>query len=768
MTRPTAAAAEAEPATAEITVCYVDPEPTATEVPTALERASDRLVVESVASKDAALARLESAAVDCLVCRSAGDDVGDDTLLASARAEWPTLPIFLVVDTFDEADASAALEAGATGCVSVPTAEHGTRLAIRIERAVDAATERRDLEAAAVRFRALTENASFAVITAGDDGTIRYANDAVESLFGYANDDLVGDRISTLVPAKYRNSHRDTIAHYLRTGEQTLDWNWAELDALHADGHEVPVGVSFGEAAVSGEHFFTAVIRDLSDRRRLEREREATLERIGDAFVSIDPDWAFTYVNDQAVELLDRPREELLGQSLGTAFEAVAGTEFERELEHAFAEQTTVSFTQYFAALERWFEVRAYPSADGLSIFFTDVTDRVRAEAELEASITALQALYDISTRADASLDEKVPELLELGCESLDLSYGFLTRIDLDERTQTVVESRGDHPLLQRGESCPLAEAYCRKTIKTHELVTVGNAPDEGWTDDPAYDLFELGSYVGAKVTVDGSIWGTLCFASSEPREDDGFSEAERTLVKLMAKWVSYETERQQSHETLERQNERLQEFTSVVSHDLRNPLNVAQGSLDLALEGDDTGLEACEEALERMEQLIDELLSLAEQGATTADLEPVALRDLATKAWSMVDTGDATLAFDGAGRIRADPERLQQLLENCFRNALDHGVPAGGTSADLTVTVGDCEGGFYVADTGRGIPAEERESVFDIGFTTAEEGTGFGLGIVKRVAEAHDWDLRATDSDSGGARFEITGVDTPRPAGSR
>ncbi len=767
MTGPTAAAAEAGPAADGIVVCYVDPEPSATAIPAALERASDRLAVEPVASEAAALARLESTAVDCLVCRATGDGVGDDPLLARIRAEWPSLPVFLVADAFDEADASAALEAGATGCVPVSTAEHGTRLAMRIERAVDAAAERRDLEAATARFRALTENASFAVITADDDGRIRYANDAVESLFGYAAADLVGERISTLVPAKYRNSHRDTIARYLRTGERTLDWNWAELDALHVDGHEVPVGVSFGEAAVDGEHLFTAVIRDLTDRKRLERQREATLERIADAFVSIDADWEYTYVNEQAVDLLQRPREDLLGEPLGTAFEAVAGTEFERELERAFTEQTTVSFTRYFAAPERWFEVRAYPSEDGLSIFFTDVTDRIRAEEELEASVTALQALYDISTRPDASLDEKVPELLELGCESLDLPYGFLTRIDPDEQTQTVVESRGDHPLLQRGESCPLAEAYCRKTIKTHDLVTVGNAPEEGWTDDPAYDLFELGSYVGAKVTVDGAIWGTLCFASSEPREDEGFSEAERTLVKLMAKWVSYETEREQSRETLERQNDRLQEFTSVVSHDLRNPLNVAQGSLELAREGDDSGLEACEEALERMERLIEDLLSLAEQGATTADLEPVALGDLATKAWSMVDTGEAALAFDGAGRIRADPERLQQLLENLFRNAIDHGVPDGGTSADLTVTVGDCEGGFYVADTGRGIPAEERDEVFDVGFTTAQAGTGFGLGIVKRVADAHGWDLAVTDSETDGARFEVTGVDEPRSDGS-
>lgn len=761
MTRPTAVPTGADATTDDSTVAYVGGTPAAAEIPRALERASDRLAVESVADEDAALERVRARRLDCLVSRTAAVD--SRSLLERVRKLDPELPVFLIADDWEEDAASAALEAGATGCVSESAAAHGERLATRIERAVDRVAERRDLEGAMARFRAFTENASFGVITASDDGTIRYANDAIESLLGYEPDELVGERLTTLIPPRYQDSHREAIARYLQTGDKGFDWDWVELAGRHADGHEIPLGISFGETEVDGEHLFTAVIRDVSDRKRLEREREATLERIGDAFVSIDADWKYTYVNEQAVDLLQHPREELLGAPFQTAFETVSGTEIERQLERAFAEQTTVSFTEYFAALESWFEVRAYPSEDGLSIFFTDVTDRIRAEEELESNVTALQALYDISTKPDTSLDAKLPELLELGCESLGLAYGFLTRINLDDRTQTIVESRSDHPLLQSGESCPLSEAYCRKTIKTHELVTVANAPDEGWVGDPAYELFELGSYVGAKVTVDGTIWGTLCFASSEPREGDGFTEAERTLVKLMAKWVSYETERERSRETLEDQNDRLQEFTSVVSHDLRNPLNVAQGSLELVQEGDHSRLEACDEALERMEQLIEELLSLAEQGATTADLEPASVRDCATKAWSMVDTGDAALDLEGECWVRADPDRLQQLLENLFRNALDHGIPEDGTSADLTVTVGDCEGGFYVADTGRGIPEDERDEVFDIGFTTAEDGTGFGLGIVTRVAEAHDWALEATTAEAGGARFELTGVARPR-----
>jgi signal transduction histidine kinase len=79
-----------------------------------------------------------------------------------------------------------------------------------------------------------------------------------------------------------------------------------------------------------------------------------------------------------------------------------------------------------------------------------------------------------------------------------------------------------------------------------------------------------------------------------------------------------------------------------------------------------------------------------------------------------------------------------------------------------VTVTVGDLDGGFYVADDGPGIPPDERDDIFDAGYSTSVEGTGFGLNIVQRIADAHDWSVDVTESQSGGARFEITGVDRP------
>ncbi|MFB6152242.1 MAG: sensor histidine kinase, partial [Haloarculaceae archaeon] len=133
-----------------------------------------------------------------------------------------------------------------------------------------------------------------------------------------------------------------------------------------------------------------------------------------------------------------------------------------------------------------------------------------------------------------------------------------------------------------------------------------------------------------------------------------------------------------------------------------------------------------------------------------------VSIQDVATDAWATATDEAASLEFDQEFYFEADEDRLRQLLENLFRNAVVHGRP------DVTVRIGPMEGwpGFYVADDGPGIPEDERETVFESGYTTAEEGTGFGLAIVEVIAEAHGWDVRVTESEDGGARFEFVGVE--------
>ena len=275
--------------------------------------------------------------------------------------------------------------------------------------------------------------------------------------------------------------------------------------------------------------------------------------------------------------------------------------------------------------------------------------------------------------------------------------------------------------------------------------------------------------------------------------------------------------ERKRRERALERKNERLEQFVSIVSHDLRNPLNVASSRLTLARDDcDSEHLEYVASAHDRIGTIIEDTLTLARQGDSVDEMGVVDLPTVARRWWESVQTADADLAIATELTIRADADRLRHVIENLYRNAVEHGstsprshapedaVEHGSTSrqppADdavehgstspgsqapqdavehdgesVTITVGAVEGGegngdsegggdgdapagFFVADDGAGFPAD-RDDLFEPGVSTEPDGTGFGLAIVRDLAEAHGWDVTATESETGGARVEITGV---------
>jgi PAS domain S-box-containing protein len=262
-----------------------------------------------------------------------------------------------------------------------------------------------------------------------------------------------------------------------------------------------------------------------------------------------------------------------------------------------------------------------------------------------------------------------------------------------------------------------------------------------------------------------------------------------------VARDVTSEVERKRE---LERQNDRLERFASFVSHDLRNPLMLAQNATRSALErydGDEDLLDA-DDSLDRMSRLIEDVLALVREGQTVENPDPVRVESAVQTAWNAFETDAATVELDDdLPMIRSDEDRLVRVFENCFRNAVEHGstsprsqahedaVEHGSTSphsharedavehgaagdpstgeSGVTIRVGPLEDGFYVEDDGPGIPEPEREDVFDRGYTTAEDGTGFGLNIVKSIADAHGWSVEACEGEEGGARFEITDVET-------
>lgn len=242
----------------------------------------------------------------------------------------------------------------------------------------------------------------------------------------------------------------------------------------------------------------------------------------------------------------------------------------------------------------------------------------------------------------------------------------------------------------------------------------------------------------------DGSeFWGEVALKRTMIGEED----------RLVA-FVRDISDRKQYERELADQNERLEEFAGIVSHDLRNPLNKASLRLELAREEcDSEHLDAVETMHQRMESLIENLLGLAKAGKSNLDTQAVSLQSLVQECWQSVKTETATLKLETATTIQANKPRFRQVVENLLQNAVMHG------GEGVTVTVGTLQNGFFVEDDGPGIPAERRDDVFDAGYSSHQEGTGFGLKVVKQIVDAHGWEISVTSGDAGGARFEITDV---------
>lgn len=520
----------------------------------------------------------------------------------------------------------------------------------------------------------------------------------------------------------------------------------------------------------------------------------AALDTFDDPFFVVDDDWRFVYVNDQARSFLaqSRGREltagEIEGLHLREVIPEAVGIPFYERYHEAMETGEAVTAEEYYEPLNSWFEVRAYPSETGLSVYLRDVTERHRRGEPIQERERVLREMYEVTADTERSFTEQVDALLEIGCDVLKTEFATLSRIRGDDYEFEIV--RTPDGSIQPGDEVPLSATNCERTAATERTLVladvVRDAPD--LAEKAGYTEWGIACYLGAPVIVDGEVYGTFCFYDREPRAEE-FSEWEVTLVDMVSQWLSYELTHQRTQEQLKRKNAQLEEFASLVSHNLRNPLNILDGWLELAQQsGEADHFDRCYRAIDRMDVLINELLALARAGERITDLQTVELADLVEESWQTVSTANATLAVETEQTIRADVNGLRQLFENLFRNGMEHGTTASRARSDdafhessngrsgfgdqtenrtdrVSFTVGDLDDGFYVEDDGPGIPPEERERVFEVGYSTAQGGTGFGLSIVRQIADAHGWDVAVVDGRDGGARFEFTRIERIHPA---
>ncbi|MFB6201836.1 MAG: PAS domain S-box protein [Halorhabdus sp.] len=481
-------------------------------------------------------------------------------------------------------------------------------------------------------------------------------------------------------------------------------------------------------------------IENAVERTRAKRERERA-ERQFEAIFSdpdrlqgvLDADGRLRRVNDAAMACIDPDRSAVIGQPFWeTPWWQSFGRDRARRLIERGLDGEYVTFESERIDTngdERVFVEAIRPvTRDGevvaLVVTARDVTEHRRRERELRRYERMVNTMLESACIYDEN------ERFVVVNEYLAEFYGT-TRDALEGRQSNLIPKVRD-----QSDGDPFAALLAGERDEVRGEIS-GEFPYQGH-EDLEYRLTPL--------HVDGDIEGVVA--------------------------VTHEiTELKDRERALEQQNERLDEFASVVAHDLRNPLGVATGRLEL-LEDDCSSehLDPVGDALERMETLIDDLLTAAREGQPVEETTPVDLSAVVEDAWGAVATGDATLAVEEAVTVRAERGRLRQLFENLLGNAVQHGTADAQSGTDspadagtVTVRVGSLSAadGFYVADDGPGIPPDERSAVFDAGYSTQTDGTGFGLSIVESIVDAHGWEVDATDSETGGARFEISGVKT-------
>jgi PAS domain S-box-containing protein len=452
------------------------------------------------------------------------------------------------------------------------------------------------------------------------------------------------------------------------------------------------------------------------------------VEESPDIATIIDSDGAITYVSPSVTRTLGYEPEELVGEvgygyqhpddrdTVADAIETIQTNPADTQMIETRFRRADGSWCWIEATLQNRFDD---PDISGILVNSRDVSQRKRQEQQYQ------------------KLAEEYQTLLE----SVKDNIFFIT-----------VESAGSECVFRFER---LNQAYEERTGITTDEVR-GKTPTEVFGED-------LGAQLRANYRQCVNAREPISYEEEVPVETGArFWQTVLTPVSINGEVTQIIgitrniTERVKQERQLRSQNEQLDEFVSVVSHDLRNPLNVAQGRAELlASDCDSEHFPLIIDSLDRMEEIISDMLTLARQGKIVSDPEPIELVNIVGASWKTVRTDEATIEIEDEVTISGDRSRLQNLFENLFRNALEHG------GADVTVRVGQIDAaGIYVEDTGPGIPEDEREAAFDPGHTSVSDGTGLGLTIVKRIAEAHGWQVAVVDGTDGGARFEFADVD--------
>jgi len=696
------------------------------------------------------------------------------------------------IESTDAVHGVLVVTADRAGAIGRPERALLERLADNAAHALRAFETRARLHEERDRRRALFANAPNPVIEGeilDDEEThrIRAVNAAFEETFGYEQTEVVGaDIADVVVPAERIADHR-TLRSRIAGGESILE----EVVRETADGERefLLSGIPWGTDGEIADGWYVWHI-DISERKRRANAIEELHKATGALVEAATAEAVAQITADSLRDVLDLPfngvhfyderedelvpvawtdeTEEIIGQPPTFASgEGIAGRTYEggeprvyddiADEPQRYNPETPIRSEMALPLSEHGVLLVGAPEPDAfddldvsmaqtLAEHATAVLHRIEREQVLEELQDRTRRLMQASTReaiAEIAV-ETANETLGAQLSGVHFARGGGRQLELAAHADSVETSFDELPMYERGVDDDPAGAFVWDAfdsgeqrsiddIRTHERLAAE-------TPSRSVIVYPLNEH------------GVFIVSSTEP---NAFDEMAKTFTEVLATAVAAALDRVEHERELRRQNEQLDEFAGLISHDLRNPLNVAQGRIALAREETDTDhLDPAASAIDRALSLLEESLTIARQGHDDSDVEPVELASVVSECWTHTDTAEAELTVETERTVSADPSRLKQLFENLIRNAVKHG------GDDVSVTVGDVPGGFYVADDGPGIPADDRDRAFEVGYTTDDESTGYGLYIVREIANAHGWEIGVAESETGGARFEVTGVE--------
>ena len=368
------------------------------------------------------------------------------------------------------------------------------------------------------------------------------------------------------------------------------------------------------------------------------------------------------------------------------------------------------------------------------------------------AADTAREALYKLM-KSEASFEEKARKALDLGTAYLDADAGHLTRTNqATNYWKVTVSTDGPNGQFPPGLELDLNTTYCRRVIETNETIAVSDAPAQGWADDPAFETHGLHCYHGTEITVNGMVYGTLCFVAKDANNEP-FTEEKTRYATLIARLLEHELEYERFETQITRQSNLAVVLNRVLRHNLRNDLSVVRGytqAMANALDNDALS-EPPLRNIDNLLSLSDKARELGRLATQNMESESADVSTLVRAQLEQVETEYPNAAF----AVEAEGDLTTTVLpcfEKAIRELAENAAKHGGSAPNITavLSVVDADIVIEISDDGTGLPKQEKQ-VFETGEETPlSHGSGLGLWLAYWIVSIHDGSIDATATANG------------------